>query len=103
LAQIRSPERRELQLKCPPLWWELMPLFPELGRQRQADFCEFQASLVYRGSSRTARVTQKPCLEVWKQRRVRNSWLFSITPSVYILLFQRLKGQILAGRGGSRL
>ena len=26
-------------------------------RQRQADLCEFEASLVYRGSSRTARAT----------------------------------------------
>ena len=25
-----------------------MPLIPELGRQRQADLCEFEASLVFR-------------------------------------------------------
>jgi hypothetical protein len=31
-----------------------MPLIPALGRQRQVDF-EFEASLVYRMSSRTAR------------------------------------------------
>ena len=30
-------------------------LIPALGRQRQADLCEFEASLVYRVSSRTAR------------------------------------------------
>jgi hypothetical protein len=24
-----------------------MPLIPEFGRQRQADLCEFEASLVY--------------------------------------------------------
>jgi hypothetical protein len=28
-----------------------------LGKQRQADLCEFEASLVYRVSSRTARAT----------------------------------------------
>ena len=33
-------------------WWRT-PLMPALGRQRQADLCEFQASLVYRVSSRT--------------------------------------------------
>jgi hypothetical protein len=33
-----------------------MPLIPALGKQRQA---EFNASLVYRDSSRTARATQK--------------------------------------------
>jgi len=36
-----------------------MALIPALGRQRQADLCEFGASLVYRESSRTARATQK--------------------------------------------
>ncbi|CAO2623499.1 hypothetical protein LEMLEM_LOCUS17960 [Lemmus lemmus] len=28
-------------------WWRT-PLTPALGRQRQADLCEFEASLVYR-------------------------------------------------------
>ena len=32
-----------------------MPLIP-LRRQRQADFCEFEARLIYRESFRTARV-----------------------------------------------
>ena len=37
-----------------------MPLIPAHGRQRQVDLCEFEASLVYRASSRTARaVTQR--------------------------------------------
>ena len=35
------------------------PLSPALGSQRQADLCEFKASLVYRMSSRTARATQR--------------------------------------------
>ena len=30
-----------------------MLLIPTLGRQRQADFCEFEASLVYRVGYRT--------------------------------------------------
>ena len=37
-----------------------MPLVPALGRQRQADLYEFNASLVYRASSRRAKaVTQR--------------------------------------------
>ena len=28
-------------------WWG-MPLIPALGRERQADLCEFEASLVYK-------------------------------------------------------
>jgi len=35
-----------------------MPLIPALGRQRKADFW-FEASLVYRVSSRTARATRR--------------------------------------------
>ena len=41
-----------------------MPFNPALGRQSQADLCEFEVSLAYRVSSRTARVTQRnPVLE----------------------------------------
>ena len=36
-----------------------LPLFPILGRQKQADLCEFKASLVYRASCRIARSTQR--------------------------------------------
>ena len=42
--------------------WGCTPLIPALGRQRQADLCEFEASLVYRESSRTARA-EKSCLK----------------------------------------
>ena len=40
-------------------------MIPALRRQRQVDLCEFEASLVYKASSRTARaVTQRnPVLE----------------------------------------
>jgi hypothetical protein len=38
--------------------WCWMPLIPPLGRQRQVNLCEFEASLVYRVSSRTARATR---------------------------------------------
>ena len=41
-----------------------MPLIPALGRQRQVDLCEFEASLDYRVSSRAgSTATEKPCLE----------------------------------------
>jgi hypothetical protein len=35
-----------------------MPINLAFGRQKQEEFCEFEASLVYRVSSRTARATQ---------------------------------------------
>jgi hypothetical protein len=37
----------------------MMSQAPALGRQRQADFYEFEASLVYRVSSRTTRAIQR--------------------------------------------
>ena len=38
---------------------EHTPLIPALKRQRQADLCEFEARLVYRGNSRTVRAIQR--------------------------------------------
>jgi hypothetical protein len=38
------------------------PLVPALRRQRQVDLCEFKVNLVYRGSSKITRHTEKPCL-----------------------------------------
>lgn len=35
------------------------PLVPVLGRQRQEDLCDLEASLVYRVSARTARAKDK--------------------------------------------
>ena len=36
-----------------------MSLIPAPRRQRQANLCEFEASLVYRASFRTVRATQR--------------------------------------------
>jgi hypothetical protein len=44
--------------------WCYTPLIPQ---QSHADLCEFQASLVYRMSSRTARATQRN--PVWKTKQ----------------------------------
>jgi len=49
-----------------------MSLMPALWRQRQADLCKFEASLVYRVSSRTARDTQRnPVLKNKKQNKTK--------------------------------
>jgi hypothetical protein len=41
-------------------WWH-MPLVLALRRQKQMDLCEFQAILVYKGSSRVVRAAQRNC------------------------------------------
>jgi len=52
-------------------WWWLVPLMLALGRKRQVDLCEFEASLFYRASSGTARTTQKN--HVSKNKTNRNT------------------------------
>ena len=50
-------------------WWR-RPLIPALGRQRQVDLFEFEASLVYRASARTgSKAIEKLCLK--KQNRTK--------------------------------
>ena len=52
-----------------PCWarqWWYMPFFPTSGRQKQANFCELEANLVYGVSSRTAKGRQRN--PVWKSR-----------------------------------
>jgi hypothetical protein len=58
-------------------WWWRTPLIPELGRQRRADLCEFEANLIYRASSRIPRATQwNPVLKNQnRKRRKRKSKL----------------------------
>jgi hypothetical protein len=46
-----------------------MPLIPALGRQSQAELYRFEASLVYRVSSRTARATQRSPVLKNQERR----------------------------------
>ena len=48
-------------------WW-CKPLVPALERQRQAEFLEFEASLIYRVSSTTARATQRNTISKKKYR-----------------------------------
>jgi len=45
----------------PGMVW-LMPLIPAPERQRKADVSEFEASLLYKVSSRTARTTYRETL-----------------------------------------
>ena len=53
-------------------WWWHTPLVPALRRQRQENLCEFEASLAYKASSRTARTTQKnPVSKTNKQNKTK--------------------------------
>jgi hypothetical protein len=48
-----------LEISSDARWW-CTPVIPAPGRQRQGNFCEFEASLVYKSGVRTARaVTQR--------------------------------------------
>ena len=50
-------------------WWHT-PLIPALGRQRQVDF-EFEASLDYRVSTRTARATERNAVSKNKNKQTK--------------------------------
>ena len=53
-----------------------MPLIPALGRQRQADVCEYEASLVYRASSRTIKATlRNPVMKNQNQTKQKHKKL----------------------------
>ena len=51
-----------------------MPLIAALGRQRQKDLCEFEASLLYTVSSRIARTVKQRYSVSKKQKNVLD-WL----------------------------
>jgi hypothetical protein len=50
-------------------WEGHMPLIPALRKQKKVDLCEFEASLVYIASSRTARAIQKNIVSKSKQKK----------------------------------
>lgn len=59
------------------------PLIPALGGQRQAGFYQFEATLFYRGSSRTTGATQRNPVSI-KENKTKNILLSSGLPvSVY--------------------
>jgi hypothetical protein len=79
MVSIPKEKPQRTDIKCLPLleskgntrqWWRT-PLIPALRRQSQV-ISEFEASLVYRVSSRTSRATQRnPVLKNQKRERER--------------------------------
>jgi hypothetical protein len=62
-------------------WWH-RPLAPALGRQRQVDFCEFEDSLVYIVSPRTAKAMYKDLVS--KKKKLKKN--ICDTGSYFIVL-----------------
>ena len=66
------------------------PLIPALGRQRQrqGDPCEFQDSLVYRMSFKTARATQRDPVSKNKQtkdkKRERKGYVYFLNNEILV-------------------
>lgn len=86
-AQIneqRNPWQQKSQFaSCSHKVWctsyEGTPLILALGRQREADLCEYKASLVYIVSSRTARVSQRVALS--QKQQAKTFW----TTQIFVL------------------
>ena len=66
-----------------------------LGRQKQADLCEFEASLDYRASSRTARATQRNPVS---KRNLKMSLVSSFCSFDFRDLWMKVVVCFLAGR-----
>jgi len=68
-------------------WW-CIPFVPVLQRQRQADLCEFEASLAYRAGSSIARATHRnphsknKNKEASEQANKQNSEPFPLVPCI---------------------
>ena len=63
-------------------WW-CAPLIPALRRQRQVNLCEFEASLVYRTSSRTAKtVTQRNPVSKERRERKKERWPINVSSNI---------------------
>jgi hypothetical protein len=64
--------KRQLSIKKPELGVVPNTFSPALRSLREADLCEFKASLVHRRSSRTAKVREKN--PVSKQTTTKDNW-----------------------------
>ena len=54
-----------------------IPLIPAIGSQRQEDFCEFEASLGYKASSRIATVAQRKPVSLATHPHLTQTYLLS--------------------------
>jgi len=71
-----------------------MPLIPVLQKQRQVDLCEFETSLVYIKSSRTARARERNVSKTTTTATTTTTAItteyihkiFKITPYLFIML-----------------
>jgi hypothetical protein len=68
------------------VWW-CTPLNPALRRQRQADLCEFEASLVYKSSSGQSELLHRKTLS----QKTNNKIKYSINVCGYALSSQEVE------------
>ena len=74
------------------VWWHMF-LILALGSQRQVDLCEFEASLVYIESSRTARtiIQRNPILKTKQQNKTHEETGEVFISYKHLVLLQRPK------------
>jgi hypothetical protein len=90
--QKKKSLRQEIETRTQSKGWWRTPLIPALWKQRQADLCEFEASLIYRVSSRTARRNPVQKKRWGGGRKKERKWNFKIVTSEAIEMPQQLRG-----------
>jgi hypothetical protein len=80
IAGIRSPHLPHFHFKIQGLCWVVVVQALGRQRQRQVDLCKFEAILVYRGSSRMAKATQRNYVK--KQAGSRMWWRTPLNPAL---------------------
>ena len=75
-----------------------MPLISALRKQKQVDLSEFEASLIYRASSRTARDSQRNCHQKKKKKKKNHKKQTKINKINKILLYRKHPNLCLTNR-----
>ena len=74
-------------------WWYLLLILP-LGRQKQADLCEFKTSLVYRVCSRTAKATQRNTVSKKKKKKGASWHCLMLLLSSQLFIYVQIAGPV---------
>lgn len=96
LLPVYPPLSKKTRAFSAGQWWHMSSILA-LGRERQADLSEFEASQVYRASSRTVRVTQTNSVSK-NSKRKKYSSKFCLIKNYVLLEKAELEANCITGK-----